>query len=353
MIATATHDTKLGEDVRARINALSEMPDEWGREVSKLMRINRAHRSLVDGEPAPDRVDEYRFYQALIGVWPPDLPPGTTEAPAELIQRLTEYMIKAVKEAKVHTSWLTPNEPYEQALRNYVHRALSGPSGARLVATLQPFQQRIAALGMINSLSQTALKIGGPGIPDFYQGTELWELSLVDPDNRRPVDFAVRARLLDDVDALLTTEGDERKSGIAEYLRTWQDGRIKLLVTAAGLRLRRDLPRVFLGGSYRPVPAEVSVPAGVVSFARISDGEAVLFAAPRLCARLVNGERPLPLGGDAWKTSRLMLPPELRERVFHNVITGAEVKPTKAGDNAFIFLGETFDTLPVAILTAR
>ena len=353
MLATATHDTKLGEDVRARINALSEMPDEWGREVSKWMRINKAHRSLVDGEPAPDRADEYRFYQALVGVWPPDLPADTASAPADLVQRLADYMIKAVKEAKVHTSWLTPNEPYEEALRKFVDRALGGASGARLLSAFLPFQRRIAALGMINSLSQTALKIGAPGVPDFYQGTDLWELSLVDPDNRRPVDFALRARLLDDVDALLEQEASERKTRIAEYLRSWQDGRIKLLVTVAGLRLRRELPHVFLGGAYMPVPAEVPVAAGTVAFARISGDDAVLFAAPRLCARIVNAERPIPLGGDAWKTSRLLLPPGLRDRVFQNVITGAEVKATRAGESAFIFVGEAFDTLPVAILRAR
>jgi len=352
MLASATHDTKLGEDVRARINVLSEMPDEWGREVSKWMRINKPHRSLVDGEPAPDRVDEYRFYQALVGVWPVDLPPGTTEAPAQLIERLIEYMIKAVKEAKVHTSWLTPNEPYEEALRMFVQRTLSGPAGTRLLGGFLPFQQRIASLGMTNSLAQITLKIGAPGVPDFYQGTDLWELSLVDPDNRRPVDFRLRARLLDEVDALLAKNAPERRDDIADWLRTWRDGRVKLLVTAAGLRLRRDMSDVFLGGAYLPVPTEVSVPAGAVAFARTSGKDAVLFAAPRFCARLVNTEHPVPLGGEPWKTSRLLLPPGLRDRVFQNVITGAEVRPTKAAESAFIFLGEAFEALPVAILRA-
>jgi len=352
MLATATHDTKLGEDVRARINVLSELPDEWGREVSKWMRINRPHRSLVEGEPAPDRVDEYRFYQAAVGVWPADLPPDTAQAPPALAERLTEYMTKAVKEAKVHTSWLTSNEPYEAALRHFVQRSLTGASGARFLAAMLPFQRRIARLGMINSLAQVALKIGAPGVPDFYQGTDLWDLSLVDPDNRRPVDFSVRARLLDGVDALLAQPVGDRRNAIAEAARNWHDGRIKLLVTAAGLRLRRDLPNVFLGGGYVPVPIEVSVPAGAVGFARTAGDDAVLFVAPRLCARIVDADHPLPLGGDAWKTSRLLLPPALRDRTFSNVITGAELRATKAGDNAFIFLGEAFDALPVAILRA-
>jgi (1->4)-alpha-D-glucan 1-alpha-D-glucosylmutase len=352
MLATATHDTKLGEDVRARINVLSEIPDEWGREVSKWMRINKPHRSLIDGEPAPDRVDEYRFYQALVGVWPVDLPPTATEAPAPLVDRLTEYMTKAAKEAKVHTSWLTPNEPYEEALKKFVQRALSGPSGARLLAGFLPFQQKIATLGMINSLAQVVLKIAAPGVPDFYQGTDLWDLSLVDPDNRRPVDFELRARRLDEVDALLAKPTQERRGDIAGWLRNWRDARVKLLVTAAGLRLRRDLPDVFLGGAYLPVPTEVSVAAGAIAFARTAGRDAVLVAAPRLCARLLGTQRTVPLGGEAWKTSRLLLPPALRDRTFQNVITGADVRPTKTAESEFIFLGEAFETLPVAVLKA-
>ena len=352
MLATATHDTKLGEDVRARINVLSEIPDEWGREVSKWMRINKPHRALVDGEPAPDRVDEYRLYQALVGIWPATLPPNVTEAPGALIDRLVEYMTKAVKEAKVHTSWVTPNEAYEEAIRKFLQSTLTSSAGARLLDAFLPFQRKIASLGMINSLAQLTLKLGAPGVPDFYQGTDLWELSLVDPDNRRPIDFELRARLLDGVDALLAGSATERRAQIAEWLREWRDGRVKLLVTAAGLRLRRDMPHVFLGGAYWPVPTEVSVAAGAIAFARTADTDAVLFAAPRLCARIVNSDRPVPLGGEAWKTSRLLLPPVLRDRVFQNVITGAEVKPTRASDSAFIFLGEAFDALPLAILKA-
>jgi (1->4)-alpha-D-glucan 1-alpha-D-glucosylmutase len=355
MLATATHDTKLGEDVRARINVLSEMPVEWGREVSKWMRISKAQRSIIDGEPAPDRADEYRFYQALVGVWPAELPGTVTQAPDDLVSRLSEYMIKAVKEAKVHTSWLTPNEPYEDALRKFVTRVLTGAPGSRLLAAFLPFQQRIARLGMINSLAQVVLKIGSPGVPDFYQGTDMWELSLVDPDNRRPVDFAARVRALDEVDALLAMGPVERQHEIETWIRGWTDGRMKLLVTAAGLRLRRELPRVFLGGEYMPLATDVAVSAGAVGFARLagdSGRDAVIFLAPRLCSRLVSSDRPLPLGGECWKTSRVMLPPALHDRAFRDVITGAELRPATAGESAWIFLGEAFQTLPIAILRA-
>ncbi len=354
MLATATHDTKLGEDVRARLNVLSEAPDEWGREVSKWMRLARAQRSLVDGEPAPDRVDEYRFYQAVVGVWPTDLPSDVKAAPDDLVARLSEYMIKSVKEAKVHTSWLTPNEPYEEALRAFVARVLTGPTGARMLPAILPFQRKVARLGMINSLAQVTLKIGSPGVPDFYQGTDLWDLSLVDPDNRRAVDFKRRACALKEVEGLLASEPEARSAMLPAWLEHWTDGRIKMLVTAAGLRLRRDRPDVFLGGRYLPLPTEISVPGGAVAFARLSvqDDAAVLFAAPRLCSQLITPPQQLPLGGDCWKTSRIMLPADLRDREFRDELTGAQIRPTRAGDDAWIFIGEAFQTLPVAMLTA-
>ena len=355
MLATATHDTKMGEDVRARINVISGFPDNWSRQVSKWMRLNRGYRSLVDGEPAPDRVDEYRFYQALLGVWPTDLPEGTTQAPGELIDRLCEYMLKAAREAKLHTSWLTTNQPYEDALVQFVRRALSGAGGARMLAAFLPFQADVATLGMVNSLAQVTLKLGSPGVPDFYQGTDLWDLSLVDPDNRRPVDFVHRARLLDDVDRLLALDPQARAASIAEWVRDWKDGRIKLLVTAAGLRLRGELPHVFSGGAYLPLDTEVTVPGGAVAFARSAQGHAatrdvVIFATPRLCRAQVDGRSAAPLGGDWWKTSRIMLPADLADRTFRHELTGAEVRPTRAADTAWIFLGEAFHTVPMAIL---
>ena len=352
MLATATHDTKLGEDVRARINVLSEIPDEWAREVSRWMRIARTQRALVDGEPAPDRVDEYRFYQALVGVWPADVT-VVAAAPADLVSRLSEYMIKSVKEAKVHTSWLTPNEPYELALRRFVERVLTGPTGARLLSAALPFTRRIATLGMINSLAQLLLKIGSPGVPDFYQGTELWDLSLVDPDNRRPVDFERRVVAVNDVDAVLALDPEPRAGTISEWMRGWEDGRVKLLVTATGLRLRRQVPDLFLDGTYLPLQTEMTVPADAIGFARLStDGStAAVFIAPRLCHRLVTPEQPLPLG-ECWKTSRVMLPAAVRDREFQDVVTGATIRPTQGADSAWLFVGDALRVLPVSMLRA-
>jgi (1->4)-alpha-D-glucan 1-alpha-D-glucosylmutase len=352
MLATATHDTKLGEDVRARINALSELPDEWGREASRWMRLNRAHRTLVDGEPSPDRNDEYRLYQALVGVWPADLPEDLTEAPRELVDRLSEYMLKAVREAKVHTSWLTPHQAYEDALARFVERTLTGHGAARFLPAFLPFQRRVARLGVLNSLSQATLKLGSPGVPDFYQGTELWDLSLVDPDNRRPVDFDARGRLLDDVDETLRSSDADRARRIGEYLQNWPDGRLKLLLTAAGLRLRRELPDVFLQGDYVPLATEVTVRADVVALARVRGDAAVLFVAPRLCAPIADVDHPVPLGGDRWKTSRILLPPELASRAFRDELTGVEIRPTVSESHAWVFAGQVFEHLPVAILRA-
>ncbi|HET7219895.1 MAG TPA: malto-oligosyltrehalose synthase [Vicinamibacterales bacterium] len=360
MIATATHDTKLGEDTRARINAISELTDVWARDVARWMRINRAHRTPVDGDPAPDRNDEYRFYQALVGVWPAEvvhpaesagvrLTQGADEA---LVERLKAYMIKSVKEAKLHTSWLTPNEEYENAVATFVQRTLTGAGAARFLPAFLPLALRVARIGMINGLAQVTLKLGAPGVPDFYQGTELWDTSLVDPDNRRPVDFDHRARLLDEIDAVLALPPDERAARIATFIREWPDGRIKLLLTAAALRLRRERPDIFLRGHYVPISAEVGVPAGIVAFARLLDDRAVVVVAPRLTAPLISDAQPVPLGGGAWKTSRILLPPELASRTFTNRLTGARLEPTSSGTDAWLFAGKVFETVPVAILTA-
>jgi (1->4)-alpha-D-glucan 1-alpha-D-glucosylmutase len=354
MLATATHDTKLGEDVRARINVLSELPDEWGREVSKWMRVNRPNRDLIDGEPGPDRNDEYRFYQTLVGAWPLGLAENISEAPPELVERLTAYMVKAVKEAKRHTSWLTPNQAYEDALAAFIKKSLTGQGGARFLPSFLPFAGRIAALGAMNSLAQVTLKLGSPGVPDFYQGTDLWDFSLVDPDNRRPVDFALRSRLLDEVDRVLALEPPARADALSSWLQSWQDGRIKLAATAAGLRLRQELPELFLHGGYVPLVTELTVKGDAVAFARTGTGNgAVVFAAPRMIASLAGSQSPAPLGGEHWKTSRVMLPPPLRDLTFRHVLTGAEIRPTRHTDSAWIFLGEIFQHVPIGVLIAN
>jgi (1->4)-alpha-D-glucan 1-alpha-D-glucosylmutase len=350
MLTTATHDTKLGEDVRARINAISELSSEWAREVARWMRLNRGQRTLIDAEPAPDHNDEYRLYQALVGCWPLDAGNGD-DAPRELVERLQEYMLKAVREAKVHTSWLTQNQPYEEALKKFVEGTLTGDGGRRFLPAMRAMQNRIAAIGMVNSLSQVVVKLGSPGVPDFYQGTELWDLSLVDPDNRRPVDFPHRQTLLDAIDHLPPIAGGQRPAAVGELLAKWSDGRIKLLITAAGLRLRREKPELFLSGEYLPLDTDVTVDGGAIAFARLHGDDGAIFVAPRLVARLIGEELAPPLH-EAWKTSRVLIPQPLAGRTFRHEITGAQIRPTSAGDQTWIFLGEVFQHVPVGILRA-
>jgi len=347
MTTTATHDTKLGEDVRARINVLSEITAEWEREAAKWMRINKSARTVVDGEPAPDRNDEYRFYQALLGVWP-----SSDRLPADLVPRLQGYMIKAVKEAKLHTSWLNPNDQYETALTTFIERVLAGSHAARFLPAFLAFQQQVARCGIVNALSQVVLKIASPGVPDFYQGTELWDFNLVDPDNRRPVDFLRRAQMLDSVDAVLALPAAQRRNALGRLIATLPSGALKLLITAAALRFRSARPDLFLEGAYLPLDVDATVEARVVAFARRNDAANVALAiAPHLVSTLVSADRPLPTG-DIWRTSRVLLPPALATLTFTDIFTGATHRPVTTGSGSWLFVGQVLDLLPVALLTA-
>ncbi|RPI50278.1 MAG: hypothetical protein EHM55_21770 [Acidobacteria bacterium] len=295
LIATATHDTKRGEDARARINAISELPADWRRSVSEWLRTNAANRTKITGMWAPDRNDEYLFYQALAGVWPAE-PAGAAlpvSASEELAGRLSRYMQKAVREAKVHTSWIDENQAYGKAVARFVERSLTGRTAARFLASFIPVQRRLAHLGMTNSLAQLVLKLASPGVPDFYQGSELWNLDLVDPDNRRPVDYLLRQQLLDGLEPLLTRveAGLPAEAEAAELVGAWHDGRIKLFVTACGLRFRRLHPELMLDGGYVPLACEGPSQEHVVAFMRSHPSCTLLCVVPRLTALNPAGNR--------------------------------------------------------------
>ena len=346
MLATATHDTKRGEDARARLNVLSELVEEWNRSVSRWARHNASHRTAVDGEPAPDRNDEYLFYQTLLGAWPADAPADTI--PDEVVQRVREYMTKATKEAKVHTSWVNPNEPYDAAVIRFVDKTLTGPRAGKFLALFLPFQRRIARLGMINSLAQVVLKVVSPGVPDVYQGTELWDLSLVDPDNRRPVDYVRRAKALEELGAnLLETSG---AAPVADLLHTWEDGRIKLYLTACGLRLRRRLPQVLREGEYFALEAAGEQQEHVVAVARRYEDQWVLAIVPRLVGGLLATDQQLPTGAETWQATRVLLPAELSVRAFRNPFTGERNEAVEEGGDRVIRIAEVLRTCPVAVL---
>lgn len=359
MIGTATHDTKRGEDARARIDVLSEMPDEWRRAVGRWMRINSGARAMLEGEHAPDRNDEYLYYQALVGAWPAEAldAPEPAEAPAALVARMQRYMLKAIKEAKLHSSWVNENQPYEAVLHRFVDRTLRGATARNFLRAFVPFQRQVARLGALNSLAQLALKIGSPGVVDRYQGTELWDLSLVDPDNRQPVDYEQRRAMLEDLGDLLANDSADstaRETAARHLLDTWPDGRIKLFLTTLLLRMRAADPDLFLEGDYVPLPgADTQSDRHLVAFARQLGTRMVIVVAPRFTSGLMPGADGWPVGFDTWRTLRVTLPDTLATRTFRHAITGAAVRPLVSSREVCLPAADLFKTFPLAILVSH
>ncbi len=355
MLATATHDTKRGEDARARVNALSELPQEWWQHVSTWGRINAGNRSGVDGKPAPDRADEYLFYQTLLGAWPPHLQAEHPFRDVPFLDRLTRYMVKAVREAKVHTSWMTQNVAYEDAVTRFVERVLTGPTAARFFPSFAPFQSRIARLGMVNSLAQLVLKIASPGVPDFYQGTELWDFSLVDPDNRGAVDFDARVQALRELEPLWAPGIDRRvlASALRDLTVHWRDGRIKLFVTTTALRLRRRLANVFLHGTYEQLAATGAHRDHVLALRRADPSGTVVAIVPRLAAKLTTDAHFVPIGHDVWGDTQLELPEDLAGATLVSALTGEELPVRAHAGAAAVPVGELLSQLPVGLFSVR
>ncbi|HEX8915589.1 MAG TPA: malto-oligosyltrehalose synthase [Humisphaera sp.] len=338
----STHDTKRSEDVRARLYALSEMPDEWRRVAGRWFELNAKHRKAVDGKPAPDANEEYLLYQTLLGVWPFE---ATDVGPHQVLDRVRAYMLKAMREAKVNTSWTDQNEPHEQAVTTYIGAVLDEQANAPFLAEFLPVQRRVAWFGMINSLSQTLLKLTAPGVPDTYQGTELWDLSLVDPDNRRPVDYARRRELLAGLEARFAA--DDLKPLVAELLASPTEGRVKLYTTWLGLDARRRHPGLFSKGSYTPIRATGAKADHAFAFAREHAKAAAVVVVPRLAMRLGVKEDEWPTD-DVWGDTALPLPAELAGRRLRNVYTGETV--TAEGRMA---VAEALATFPVGLWIAE
>jgi len=343
MLATSTHDTKRSEDVRARLNVLSEMPKLWSAFVMRARRLNRNKKMTIsDGRVVPDRNEEYLLYQTLVGIWP-----WKSEATnrSELVKRVQDYMTKAVHEAKVNLSWVNPNPEYVEALRKFIAEILNGrPRAKSFVALLEEFIGAVAFFGAMNSLAQTTLKLMAPGNPDIYQGTELWDFSFVDPDNRRPVDFELRRKLLLE----LRTSLDPAEL-CRNMLANYEDGRIKMWVTVRGLEFRREHPELLRTGSY--VPLETSPGTQhVCAFARVLEHEdytqTVVVVVPRFPYTLMGGA-PQPSIGDVWQNVALILPPGAPLE-FENIFTGERVQ---AKDGALL-CRDTFSSFPVCVLHA-
>ena len=356
MLATATHDTKRGEDARTRINVLSEMPDAWEAALVRWRRINTPNRTRLSSGRAPDANDEYLFYQALLGAWPVEFRDSDDVTP-EFVQRMAAYMDKAIKEAKTHTSWITANKDYERAVRRFVERSLAGRTSREFIASFQAFADGVALAGMVASLAQLVLKIASPGVADFYQGTELWDQSLVDPDNRRQVDFALRRRWLAELDASQPVPGlantpDARDTSVGlvtDLLQSWRNGRIKMFVTTVGMRARRDAPALFLDGDYIPLTVEGPAARHTVAFARRLGGDTLIALVPRLASVLA--PQRLPIGHDAWRDTALILPAAVAPRELHDLFTGQRLVPDIGADGRPVLpVGRVLNHLPVALL---
>lgn len=348
MLATSTHDTKRSEDVRNRLNVLSEMPTQWSSVVRRWIRLNVRHKQkLSDGRIAPDANEEHLIYQTIVGAWPWRM--KTLDDRNEFLERIKQYCAKALSEAKINLSWTSPNPQYLEALNNFLSAILlpTGTRETRFVEILKAFLPPVQLFGAVNSLSQLVLKITSPGVPDFYQGSELWDLSLVDPDNRRPVDYALRAEHLRTLLNLHQREG--AAAVCADVLDTIHDGRIKLWTTHRALATRCELHSLFRHGEYVPLNVELEKRQNAIAFLRRdpATNQSVLVAVPRFVCSLTHAKPRLP-GAEAWGRSQLSLPDQT-SGCFVNVFTGKEIH-SKDGS---LRLGDIFVDFPVAMLVSK
>lgn len=347
MSATSTHDTKRSEDVRARLNVLSELPNAWKAHITCWSRVNRKHRADLEGEPAPSSNDEYLLYQTLVGVWP--LTPQDDEDYARFCARIQSYMNKAAREAKEHTSWISPNLQYEDALHGFVGAILDRSRSNLFLKDFLPFQEYLAQYGLYNSLSQLLIKIAAPGVPDFYQGTELWDFSLVDPDNRRPVDFDSRMSLLIELRKACDADSD-RRALVRDLLDTRTDGRIKLFVTMEGLRYRRTHQDLFRQGDYVPLKVIGEKQDHVFAFSRGYGKEGVIVAVPRFLATVISDPSTPPVGKQVWGDTEVVLANGTKDSCFRNILTGEVLSAAPSGEDQILAASQLFGTFPIAFL---
>lgn len=334
--ATSTHDTKRGEDVRARLNVLSEMPGAWKSGIARWRVVNRRFKTEVKGVAAPGANEEYLIYQTLLGAWPFETDPETR---ASFCDRIVAYTTKAMREAKVHTSWLNPDTEYEAAVERFVRALLDRRRMNMFLQSFEPLQARIAHLGIANSLAQLLIKITAPGIPDFYQGTEFWDLNLVDPDNRRRVDYTVRRERLAGLDGV----------SAEELLAHRVDGRVKMFVTRRGLHARAERRGVFERGDYVPLDISGARRDNLFAFARVVPGDAAITCVPRLVASMAPDGAPT-LGRGIWADTRIELPPQVDARAFRDAFTGAVVEPEDANGRRLLAAAAVFERFPIALL---
>ncbi len=346
MSASSTHDTKRGEDVRARINVLSETPGEWYRAIRRWRDLNRSAKTKVEDRHAPDANEEYLLYQTLVGTWP--LYPMNPQEHEGYVRRIDAYMQKALHEAKVHTSWVNPSSEYEKAVTKFIERILAPSPENLFLQDLRQFQGPVAKAGLWNSLAQLLLKIASPGVPDFYQGNDLWAFDLVDPDNRRPVNYDVRRQMLKS----LQEQAARDRVALVDRLRENPcDGAIKLFVTSEALRFRRDHRDLFAQGSYTALAAEGNRSRHVVAFARATESQTLIAVIGRFFLKLCNSHaKPV---GDVFGNTTIALPKNLEHRAFRDVFTGETITAEQPEGGQFLSVSKVFSHCPVALLYAE
>ena len=333
LLATSTHDTKRSEDVRARMVAISEIPQLWTRSIQRWRTVNRRWKKRIEELDAPDSNEEYLLYQTLLGTWPVKAR-GEAErvVSPEYVQRIQTYMSKALNEAKINTSWVQPNEEWLASMHDFVAKILEASPKNKFLPSFLPVAEEIARFGAINSLTQTLLKLASPGVPDIYQGNDTWDFSLVDPDNRRPIDYSQRRSMLDAL----------AKAKPEELLENWPDGRIKMFLTQRVLQFRREHVELFRYGNYVAITATGTFSDCCVSFAREFDSEWIVVIAPRLSSRL--GFPPM---ADTWKDTAIDVPEKLAWSNVRDIFTGRKI----GLNGRRINVAEAMSALPFAALT--
>jgi (1->4)-alpha-D-glucan 1-alpha-D-glucosylmutase len=333
LLSTSTHDTKRSEDVRARMAAISEIPELWQRSLQRWRVANRRWKRTINDAEAPDPNEEYLLYQTLLGAWPIQAS-GEPErvAPREYVDRIQAYMAKALHEAKVNTSWIQPNEEWDAAMRDFIAKILDPSLRNKFLPVFIPVAQEIARLGAMNSLTQTLLKLTSPGVPDIYQGNEIWDYSLVDPDNRRPVDYKRRREMLESLAG----------ANPEELLRTWPDGRIKMFLTQRLLQFRREHLELFQRGEYLPLAPSGTFVECCVSFARSLPGKWIVVIAPRLSSRI--GFPPI---GERLRDTAIEFPETLSLAHAHDLFTCRPLQHQRR----HVSLADALSILPFAVIT--
>lgn len=344
MLATSTHDTKRGEDVRARINVLSEIPAEWFHAVLRWQTLNETRKAAIAGIEAPAASDEYLLYQTLVGAWP--FKAMNSEDHLRFVSRIQAYLEKAIREAKLYSSWISPNTAYEKAVRDFANGILDLSPENQFLKEFLAFQERIARAGIYNSLAQVLLKIASPGVPDFYQGSELWNLTLVDPDNRQPVDYSTRNSLLQ---RILDAQ-QEPVVLIEQLMNDPRDGGVKLYVTSRALQFRKAHRELFARGNYMALRALGDQKRHVTVFARKLGKQGVIALAGRLFMTLGADKRP-PTGKEVWDDSAVVLRSGTSHGRYQDVLTKRELYPQEREGKWVLPLADVFSHLPLALLT--